>query len=273
MASLNPNPLKATVASPATAVAKPGTLDLTVVIPAHNEEHAAGPTVESVRAVLETLSLSYEIIVVDDGSRDGTLGRGRTRRRTRHGVAGQSRLRMGAEARHRGQPFALRRDPRCRRNLSARSVARSSRTRASRPTWWWATAATAMSNVPWIRRPAKWVLSKLANFLARQKIPDLIPACACSTGRPSSDSRTASGWLFVHFDDHPVHDLLVHAGRVRADRLRQANRTFEDPGRRFLQLRPAGSAHRHAVPAAANLHAAGGRAVRTRTAKSIYDSR
>jgi glycosyltransferase involved in cell wall biosynthesis len=31
----------------------------------------------------------------------------------------------------------------------------------------------AMSNVPFVRRPAKWLLNKLANFLARQNIPDL----------------------------------------------------------------------------------------------------
>lgn len=47
-------------------------LDLCLVIPAYNEENAAGPTVERVRAVLGNLPVSYEIIVVDDGSKDGT---------------------------------------------------------------------------------------------------------------------------------------------------------------------------------------------------------
>jgi hypothetical protein len=31
----------------------------------------------------------------------------------------------------------------------------------------------AMANVPWVRRPAKWILNKLANFLAQREIPDL----------------------------------------------------------------------------------------------------
>lgn len=172
MASLNPNPLKATVASPATAVAKPGTLDLTVVIPAHNEEHAAGPTVESVRAVLETLSLSYEIIVVDDGSRDGTWA-----------AAERAGARVMGSPVNRGYGWALKRGigasnshfvaildadgtypPEALPELLelAKSADMVVGDRSS-----------AMSNVPWIRRPAKWVLSKLANFLARQKIPDL----------------------------------------------------------------------------------------------------
>ncbi|MFI2075344.1 MULTISPECIES: dolichyl-phosphate beta-glucosyltransferase [Streptomyces] len=48
-------------------------VDLTVVIPAYNEENRLAPTLTAVRAHLESLEpLSWELIVVDDGSADGT---------------------------------------------------------------------------------------------------------------------------------------------------------------------------------------------------------
>jgi hypothetical protein len=47
-------------------------LSLSVVIPAYNEEGALRATVEDVRGELEPLGIPYEIIVVDDGSRDAT---------------------------------------------------------------------------------------------------------------------------------------------------------------------------------------------------------
>ena len=48
-------------------------LDLTVIIPAYNEEKRLGGTLEKIRAYLDGKPWSYEVIVVDDGSRDGTV--------------------------------------------------------------------------------------------------------------------------------------------------------------------------------------------------------
>ena len=45
---------------------------LSVVIPAYNEERRLPPTLERVRAYLGAGPLSHEIVVVDDGSRDST---------------------------------------------------------------------------------------------------------------------------------------------------------------------------------------------------------
>ena len=46
--------------------------ELSVVIPAYNEERRLPPTLERLRAYLGRGSLSHEIVVVDDGSRDST---------------------------------------------------------------------------------------------------------------------------------------------------------------------------------------------------------
>jgi dolichol-phosphate mannosyltransferase len=47
-------------------------MKLSVVIPAQNEEGSIARTVEGIVAVLEREGIDYEVLVVDDGSRDGT---------------------------------------------------------------------------------------------------------------------------------------------------------------------------------------------------------
>src|SRR5262252_2164997 len=47
-------------------------VELTLVIPAYNEELRLLPTLERLHAHLSAQAMSYEIVVVDDGSRDST---------------------------------------------------------------------------------------------------------------------------------------------------------------------------------------------------------
>jgi dolichol-phosphate mannosyltransferase len=47
-------------------------MKLSVVIPAHNEEGSVGSTVEAIADALSAEAIEYEILVVDDGSTDGT---------------------------------------------------------------------------------------------------------------------------------------------------------------------------------------------------------
>jgi glycosyltransferase involved in cell wall biosynthesis len=47
-------------------------LDLSIVIPAYNEQHRIGPTLERVDDYLRASGIGYEILVVDDGSTDDT---------------------------------------------------------------------------------------------------------------------------------------------------------------------------------------------------------
>ncbi len=50
-------------------------LDISVVIPFYNEEDNLAPLYDSLKATLENLDLSYEILFVDDGSDDGGAAR------------------------------------------------------------------------------------------------------------------------------------------------------------------------------------------------------
>ena len=49
-------------------------VDLSLVVPAYNEEQRQPPTLEKLHAFLQTQPLRYEIVVVDDGSKDNTTG-------------------------------------------------------------------------------------------------------------------------------------------------------------------------------------------------------
>jgi len=48
-------------------------VDLSIIVPAYNEEHRILPTLRALHAHLETQPLRYEILVVDDGSKDRTI--------------------------------------------------------------------------------------------------------------------------------------------------------------------------------------------------------
>ena len=49
-------------------------IDLSIVVPAYNEEHRLPPTLERLHQFLQAQPLRYEIVVVDDGSKDDTCG-------------------------------------------------------------------------------------------------------------------------------------------------------------------------------------------------------
>ena len=49
-----------------------GMTEISVVIPAHNEEKNIASTFREIQSALENSTAEWEIIFVDDGSRDGT---------------------------------------------------------------------------------------------------------------------------------------------------------------------------------------------------------
>lgn len=61
-------------------------IDLSVVIPAYNEERNLAATIREVAGMLERRAWKFEIVVVDDGSTDGTARTVETLARENHGV-------------------------------------------------------------------------------------------------------------------------------------------------------------------------------------------
>jgi glycosyltransferase involved in cell wall biosynthesis len=145
---------------------------VSIVIPAYNEEPGVAHVLEELRQVLKANGISGEILVVDDGSRDGTA---------------REAFRAGAHVvRHRGNRgygaalktgIAL-----ARNNIIVITDADGTYPCEAIPALLAELPHADMVvgarigkrvSIPLVRRPAKWVLNKLANYVSASKIPDL----------------------------------------------------------------------------------------------------
>lgn len=146
--------------------------ELTVIIPAFNEEGGIRTTVERVQAVLNGMACRSELVVIDDGSKDRTAAE-----------AAAAGARVVAHPKNKGYGAALKTGilgskadciliidadctyppeaiPRLWAHMDTADMAVGSRPITS-------------SGITWARRPAKWFLNRLASFLVGQHIPDL----------------------------------------------------------------------------------------------------
>jgi len=78
-------------------------VDLSIVVPAFNEEHRIPPTLAHLHAYLSAQPLRYEIVVVDDGSTDDTVGV------VTRAMATIPNLRLVRQPQNRGKGAAVRR--------------------------------------------------------------------------------------------------------------------------------------------------------------------
>lgn len=151
---------------------KQAAVDLSVVIPAFNEEKAIAMTVAEVRDSLSHLPISFEIVVVDDGSIDGTRE-----------AAQKSGAKVVANAKNLGYGASLKRGIAAGDSKYIAIIDADGTYPASNIPKMLELAQSAdmvvgarnanMKNVPMIRRIPKFILGKIANFMARQTIPDL----------------------------------------------------------------------------------------------------
>jgi len=145
---------------------------VTIVIPAHNEEQGIEDGIGAVERALRSSGWEYEIIVVDDGSTDATGERA--------GKRGVNVLRLHSNG---GYGSALKAGiARAKFDWVVIIDADGTYPGAEIPRMLERVPASDMvvgarigRNVqdPRIRRPAKWILRKLAGYLAGQEIPDL----------------------------------------------------------------------------------------------------
>ncbi|MCA8890031.1 MAG: glycosyltransferase family 2 protein [Parvularculaceae bacterium] len=145
---------------------------LSVIVPAFNEAEAIRPTIVALLKVMTDASIDGEVVVVDDGSSDGTGDAAE--------AAGARVIRLGE---NRGYGFALKTGI-AESNSKFVAIIDADGTYppekipemlevAQNADMVVGDRGAAMTNVPLIRRPPKWVLNTLANLLARRKIPDL----------------------------------------------------------------------------------------------------
>jgi glycosyltransferase involved in cell wall biosynthesis len=144
----------------------------TVVIPAFNEEKGVAAVIQRVRAALTEADVEHEIIVIDDGSTDET-GREAEEagavvlRHTRNRGYGAS-LKTGILSASydvicitdADGTYPCERIPELLGELKTADMVVGARTGAN-------------VKIPLVRKPAKWVLNRLANYITCSKIPDL----------------------------------------------------------------------------------------------------
>lgn len=145
---------------------------ISVIIPAFNEEGAVAAQIVSVREVLQQQGLEHEIIVVDDGSRDGTAEKaieaGARVLQKPHNQGYGAAIKTGIVAAAHDTIVIIDADgtyppdqiPHLVRQLETADMVVGARTGSD-------------VHIPWVRRPAKWMLGLLANRVAGQTIPDL----------------------------------------------------------------------------------------------------
>jgi len=190
---------------------------VSIIIPAFNEHLAVGSVVREVLDTLEANQIPGEVIVVDDGSSDGTgevayrAGARVMRHRSNRGYG--SALKTGIMAATHNQILITDADGTYPCRYIPEIV-------AGLETADMVVGARMGKNVaiPMVRRPAKWVLNRLANYVAGFRIPDLnsgMRAFRKNTARqyfailPDQFSFTTTITLAMHCDNYAVRYLPV----------------------------------------------------------------
>jgi len=184
-----------TVASHAADVAP--ACQLTVLMPAYNEEDAIVPVLEEVVAVLADEPIRYEILVVDDASTDRTAeraeefarscwqcpvrvirspenrGAGAARKIGIRQARGEIIVMLDADGTYPAESI-----PELLRYFPAYDQVNGART-------------SEQGTLPWLRIPAKWFIRTLACYLTGHTIPDL------NTGLKAFKREVMLPWLWV----------------------------------------------------------------------------
>ena len=150
-------------------------MSLSVIIPVYNEENNIKTTINEVLEVLEKSSIKeYEIIAVDDGSTDNTAAVLKESNLNFHLITHEQNKGYGAALKSgikkskfniiaitdADGTYPIKDIPELYNRMNDCDMVVGARTGKK-------------VKIPLIRRPAKWLLAKLANYLAEYKIPDL----------------------------------------------------------------------------------------------------
>jgi glycosyltransferase involved in cell wall biosynthesis len=145
---------------------------VSVVVPAFNEREAIAASLRELKGVMEGIGRPWELIVVDDGSTDGTgeiaRDEGATVVRHARNLGYGGALKTGVARAHNELIVITDADgtypadaiPAMLRYADDFDMVVGARTGAD-------------VHIPALRRPAKWFLGRLASYLAGQRIPDL----------------------------------------------------------------------------------------------------
>jgi len=145
---------------------------ISIVIPAFNEEDSIGRVIDDIHSTMKAVKDKYEIIVVDDCSIDKTAEIAKSRKvrlfRQPYNMGYGSSIKKGLQN-AKGEwivitdadgTYPVKDIPKLLKYRNAYDMIVGART-------------GKIVEIPITRRPAKFILSKLANYLSSNKIPDL----------------------------------------------------------------------------------------------------
>lgn len=151
---------------------KPGDEGVSIVVPAFNEKEGIVSTLRELQAVMATLDGPYELLVVDDGSTDGT---GELAREEGATVLGLPRN-IGYGGALKAGIFRAKYDTIVITDGDGTYPAEAVPVLLGLAGGFDMVVGARVgdqANIPGVRRPAKWFLGRLASYLAGQPIPDL----------------------------------------------------------------------------------------------------
>lgn len=190
---------------------------VSIIIPCLNEEGGIRAVIEEVAGVLEQAGIAHEILVVDDGSRDDSAARAedagarviRHRSNRGYGAALKSGI---AAAEHNivgildaDQTYPASYLPALLGLMDRHDMAVGARINMN-------------VHIPWVRRPAKWLLTRLSNSLTGARIPDINSGLRLFRRDvvaqyfhilPDQFSFTTTITLAMHCDKYPVAYLPI----------------------------------------------------------------
>jgi len=148
---------------------------ISVIIPAYNEEEGIGLVITQISCVMNDSNLLHEILVIDDGSQDNTAeiagqidGVRVLRHRSNRGYG--AAIKTGTRQAHydlicitdADGTYPVERIPDLINRLVSDDLDMVVGSRTGKRV-----------SIPFVRRPAKWGIGKLANLVAGERIPDL----------------------------------------------------------------------------------------------------
>jgi glycosyltransferase involved in cell wall biosynthesis len=146
-------------------------IDVTVILPVYNEERTIKDVIAEIKHIMDSTDYNYEIIAVNDASQDNT---GKILNQIKD-------IRVIHHPYNKGYGSSLKTAIRnSKSNLMVMTDSDGTYPIEEIPkllkyadNYDLVTGVRVKSKIPLTRRPAKFILSKLANFLTEQKIPDL----------------------------------------------------------------------------------------------------
>lgn len=152
-------------------------MNLSIVVPAYNEEDSIGGILDKIKEVLDNKKIKYELIVVDDGSTDKTL----------EIIKGKKDIKVVHHINNRGYGATLKSGIEYTTNDLIAIIDSDGTYPVSDIPKLWELIKTDESefdmvvgarigeevHIPFFRRPAKWFLKWLANYLTGCRISDL----------------------------------------------------------------------------------------------------